>query len=81
MVPVSGARKASVGEGICVHGAGDDTFVLRWEAIPGGKSNSWKVLSGKGKYAGIAGKGTATTKKLPGNRRISDLVGELELAK
>ncbi|NNF79761.1 MAG: hypothetical protein HKN05_17190 [Rhizobiales bacterium] len=69
------------GDGICTHGSGDDTFILRWEAIPGAKSNNWKILSGKGKYAGITGKGAANTKKLTGNRRISKLVGEVELPK
>ena len=73
--------KASVsGNGICVHGSGNDTFIVRWEAIPGGKSNTWKIQAGKGKYAGITGEGTATTKKLPGNRRISKLAGEVTLA-
>ncbi len=67
------------GNGICVHGTGDDTFVLRFEAQAGAKANSWKILSGRGKYKGLVGKGTATTKKLPGDRRISKLVGEMAL--
>ncbi len=73
-------RDGVSGTGICVHGTGDDTFILRWQANPGGKANNWTILSGKGKYKGIAGAGTATTKKLPGNRRISKLIGEVELA-
>ena len=36
------------GNGICVHGSGDDTFVLRWDVKKGSKVNSWRILSGKG---------------------------------
>ena len=69
------------GNGICVHGTGDDTFVLHWQADKGAKANAWKILSGKGNFKGLTGQGTATSKKLPGNRRISKLEGEVELAK
>ncbi len=69
------------GNGICVHGTGDDTFVLRFEAQAGAKTNSWKILSGRGKYEGLVGEGTATTDKLPGNRRVSKLIGQMELRK
>ena len=67
------------GQGICVHGAGDDTFTLRWEAAPGAVENQWQILSGKGKYLNLTGQGVAKTQKLPGNRRITSLEGELEL--
>ena len=69
------------GNGICVHGTGDDTFVLRFDVREGAKDNSWTILSGSGKYQGLVGSGTATTEKLPGNRRISKLIGELEFQK
>lgn len=67
-----------VGTGICVHGSGEDTFVLRFDNKPG--SNTWRILSGTGKYIGLTGSGTATTKKLPGNRRVSVLNGDVNLA-
>lgn len=71
----------ATGNGICVHGTGDDTFILRFDARAGGVPNSWKILSGKGKYKGLTGAGTASTKRLPGNRRISNLEGEVEFTK
>ena len=74
------SKTGATGNGICIHGSGDDTFILRWDATPGSKPNSWKILSGKGKYKGLTGQGTAITEKLPGNRRISKLVGEVKLA-
>ncbi len=67
-----------VGNGICVHGSGEDTFVLRFDNKPG--SNTWEILSGTGRYVTLTGSGTATTEKLPGNRRISLLGGEVSLA-
>ena len=67
-----------VGNGICVHGSGEDTFILRWDAD--GPSRTWEILSGTGKYATLTGSGTATTKKLAGNRRISKLAGTVNLA-
>ena len=69
------------GNGICIHGSGDDTFALRWNADSGSKVNIWKILSGKGKYKGLTGQGTATTQKLPGNRRVSKLECEVDLPK
>ncbi len=69
------------GNGICVHGTDEDTFVLRFEAREGVKANSWRILSGRGKYQGLVGEGTATTNKLPGNRRVSKLTGEMEIRK
>jgi len=65
------------GNGICVHGDGDDTFILRFDSQPGG--NTWEILSGAGKYEGLTGAGTAVTEALPGNRRISRLTGEVSL--
>jgi len=63
------------GSGICIHGTGDDTFILRFDT--GSPENTWQILSGTGKYSGLTGKGTAATEKLPGNRRISKLVGKV----
>ncbi len=71
--------KGTSGQGICVHGVGEDTFTLRWEAEPGAGENKWQILAGKGKYLNITGQGIVTTQKLPGNRRISTLQGEVEL--
>lgn len=65
------------GNGICVHGVGDDTFILRFDT--NSPKNTWQILTGTGKYLGLTGSGTATTKKLPGNRRISKLDGEVSL--
>ncbi|MEP1208437.1 MAG: hypothetical protein ABJM29_10615 [Rhizobiaceae bacterium] len=67
------------GNGICVHGEGDDKFTLRFETQPTG--NSWTILSGTGKYKALTGAGTAVTEALPGNRRISKLVGEVTISK
>ncbi len=64
------------GNGICLHGEGDDTFILRFDNKPSG--NTWEILSGTGKYQGLSGNGTAVTERLPGNRRISKLVGEVD---
>jgi len=69
------------GNGICVHGTGDDTFVLRWDTQPGATENTWRILGGTGKYENLQGQGTATTQRLPGNRRISRLEGEVQLTK
>jgi len=64
-------------DGICIHGDGDDTFILRFET--NSPANTWQILTGTGKYLGLTGSGTATTEKLPGNRRISKLEGEVIL--
>ena len=66
------------GNGICVHGEGDDTFILRFDSQPSG--NTWTILSGTGKYLGVSGAGTAVTEALPGNRRISRLAGKVTLS-
>ncbi|KMW59090.1 hypothetical protein AIOL_004071 [Candidatus Rhodobacter oscarellae] len=65
------------GGGICIHGEGDDTFILRFDSKPDG--NTWTILSGTGKYQGLTGSGTAVTEALAGNRRISELVGDVSL--
>lgn len=67
-----------VGNGICVHGSGENTFVMRWDAD--GPIRTWEILSGAGKYMTLTGSGAATTEKLPGNRRISKLEGDVSLA-
>jgi hypothetical protein len=66
-----------VGGGICLHGSGDDTFILRFDNAPDG--NTWEIQSGSGKYKSLSGTGTAVTERLAGNRRISVLVGEVSL--
>ena len=65
------------GNGICIHGEGDDTFMLRFDSKPDG--NTWAILSGTGKYHSLTGSGTALTEALPGNRRISKLEGNVNL--
>ena len=66
------------GNGICLHGVGDDTFILRFDT--NSPNNTWRILSGTGKYSELTGNGVATTEKLPGNRRISTLEGEVSLS-
>jgi hypothetical protein len=71
----------SWGEGICVHGVGEDVFVDAWQREKGKQAGTWKLLSGKGKYAGITGEGTYVVTTLPGDRNVSVWEGEMTLAK
>ena len=73
------SAKGVSGQGYCVHGSGDDTFTLRWEAVAGASENRWQVLAGTGKYSTLKGQGIAKTQKLAGNRRITTLQGEVTL--
>lgn len=69
--------KGLAGNGICMHGDGEDTFILRFDTEPNG--NTWQILSGSGRYQDLSGAGTAITEALPGNRRITKLVGDVTL--
>lgn len=67
------------GDGMCVSGAGDDLIFWLWEAPKGGEANTWEIVGGTGKYAGITGAGTARSETLSPNRRVSYLEGEVSL--
>ena len=72
----------SRGEGICIFGEGSDKQVWAWKAEPGRKS-TWKIIHATGKYTGITGSGTHTTRTDDNYRvqkiRITDWQGEIEL--
>jgi hypothetical protein len=70
----------SWGEGICVHGAGDDTRTTGWKRDKGQKVGQWKNLFGTGKFAGITGGGSYTSTPLPGDRSLTEWDGEVTLA-
>ncbi len=71
--------EGSRGEGICLHGAGDDTYTSTYKIGLGASNGQWKILGGTGKYAGISGEGTYIPNPLPGNRAISNWQGEITL--
>jgi len=70
------------GGGVCVYGDGADTFTMKWK-VEGLGFNSWRIVAGTGKYAGMSGQGTTRTRvdskfvQLP--QRVSDWEGEIEL--
>ncbi|MCU9838224.1 hypothetical protein OEZ49_10645 [Ruegeria sp. WL0004] len=70
------------GGGVCVYGAHEDTFTMRWEVVSFG-FNKWQIVSATGKYSGMTGSGTTRTRvasqfmALP--HRISDWEGEVNL--
>ena len=70
------------GDGICVYGEGDDTFTMKWKIESFGH-NTWQIVHGTGKYAGMSGQGTTKTrvesKFLKLSHRVSDWEGEIEL--
>ena len=74
------AKDESWGEGICVQGAGDDTFTSDWKRDKGQKVGQWSYLSGTGKYAGITGKGTYISTPVAGDRHMSEWEGEVTFA-
>lgn len=47
--------------GICIFGEGDDVFTMRWKAGEKGAANTWEIVAGTGRYAGMTGEGIATT--------------------
>lgn len=47
--------------GICIFGEAADTFTLAWKAGERGAANDWTIIEGTGRYAGMTGKGVATT--------------------
>ena len=67
-------------EGICVHGAGDNTYTSTYKLEAGSENGQWQILGGTGKYANISGQGTYVPNRLPGNRAISNWQGEISLA-
>ncbi|MFC6639779.1 hypothetical protein GV827_21680 [Sulfitobacter sp. JBTF-M27] len=48
-------------QGVCVFGAGEDTFTMRWKAGEQGGANTWSIVGGTGKFDGMTGEGIATT--------------------
>ena len=73
------SETGSRGEGICIAGAGEDTRTYRWWREQNAEVGHWVVLSAGGKYAGMTGEGTFTSRPLPGSRQISDWEGEIAL--
>jgi len=69
------------GEGICLHGAGDDTYISSYKMEAGAKSGQWKILGGTGKYSEISGEGTYIPNSLAGKRAISNWQGEISLSR
>jgi len=67
------------GEGICVHGTGDDTRTSTWKRGKGQEPGVWKFIGGTGKFKGITGEGTYMPTNLPGKRIVSDWKGEINL--
>ena len=65
--------------GICLAGGGDDTWTLSWERAKGTNDGTWKIISGKGKFAGMTGQGTYSNTTVSANRSISDWEGEVTL--
>ncbi len=69
------------GGGVCVYGQDEDTFTMRWKVVSFG-TNSWQIVASTGKYAGMVGEGTTTTrinsKFLKLLHRISDWEGEID---
>ena len=74
-------KDGSWGNGICLHGDGDDTRTSDWKRDKGQKVGQWKTFSGTGKFAGITGAGSYTPTPLPRGRHISEWEGEVTLAK
>lgn len=74
-------NEGSRSEGICMHGAGDDTITDHWKTDKGQKVGQWKFLGGTGKYTGIKGEGTYTPTVLPAGRVMTEWEGEISLAK
>jgi len=73
--------QGSWGEGICLHGDGDDTRTSAWKRGKGEELGSWEITGGTGKYAGATGQGTYKPTNLPGGRLVSEFDGEVTLAK
>ena len=51
------------GEGICLFDSEGDRFTMVWQAVPG-QMNTWQIVSGTGRFAGIRGEGTAKSRIL-----------------
>ncbi len=70
-------------EGICIFGDGEHTFTISWKAGEQGAANTWNVVAGTGRFAGMTGEGIATTgvsilyEAMP--RRKSHIVGTVTL--
>ena len=50
-------ENGSWGEGICIHGDGDDTRTVHWKRDKGQKVGQWTNVLGTGKFAGMTGGG------------------------
>ena len=69
----------SWGEGICVHGEGDDTRTSSWKKEKGEERGQWKILSGTGKFQGMTGQGTYKSTSLAGDYQVSENEGEITM--
>jgi len=67
------------GEGICVHGEGDDTRTSSWKKAKGEERGQWKILTGTGKYEGMTGQGTYKSTPLAGDYQVSEVEGEITM--
>ena len=75
-------QNGSRGEGICLHGTGDDTYTSSYKREIGQSSGQWIIIegTGTGKYAGISGEGTYTSEQVPGGRLVSTWDGVISLS-
>ena len=69
----------SWGEGICMHGSGDDTRTTGWKRDKGQKVGQWKILTGTGKFEGITGQGTYKPTPLARDYHVAEIEGEVTL--
>lgn len=70
----------SWGEGICLHGSGDDTRTTSWQKGKDEKVGRWKILIGTGKFEGATGQGTYKPVPLAGEFHLAEIEGEVTLA-
>lgn len=73
-------NEISWGEGICIHGTGDDTRTTHWKREKGEELGHWEIVSGTGKYAGATGQGTYFPIPLAEDYQITETEGEVTLA-
>ena len=72
-------KDVSWGEGICIHGEGDDTRTSSWKREKGQKMGQWKILSGTGKYQGTTGQGTYKPTSLAGDHQVTEMEGVITM--
>ena len=74
-------QNGSSGEGICLHGTGDDKYTTSYKREAGQPSGRWTIIegTGSGKYVGISGEGTYTSVQVPGGRMVTNWEGVISL--